>query len=105
VPADDPTVEETPTPSDELVCLPGVPLTISGSGPPRAPILLYFDQRVVGGGSISPAGEFALPLLVGRERPGEYMVVVRIRGTTDLLYEQVCVVPGAEPIAPTAEPF
>jgi len=86
--------EVTPTPSDTLTCVPGEPVAISGEGPPRAAFLLYFNQRVVSGGSVAPSGHFAIPLVVGQERPGSYPVVVRIRGTTQVLRELTCEVPA-----------
>jgi hypothetical protein len=91
------TPEGTPTPSDELTCTPGEAITIAGYGPPRAAILLYFDQRIVGGGSVAPSGSFAIPLLVGKERPGIYTVTVRIRGSSQVLRAVTCEVPAASP--------
>jgi len=90
---------ETPTviPDSALTCFPGQPLVITGDGPPRAAFLLYFGQRVVSGGSVSPSGRFATPLIVGRERAGVYPVVVRVRGTTKVLLETSCVVPDVTP--------
>jgi len=90
-----PTSETTPTPVNELMCVPGETITIAGQGPPRAALLLYFDQRVVGGGSVNLSGSFALPLVVGKERPGIYPVQVRVRGTTQVLRELTCEVPPA----------
>jgi hypothetical protein len=89
------TSETTPTPSSDLTCVPGEAITITGYGPPRAAILLYFDQRIVGGSSIAPSGSFSIPMLVGKERPGTYSVTVRIRGSTEVLRELTCTVPAA----------
>ncbi|MBK9941716.1 MAG: hypothetical protein IPP13_08885 [Kouleothrix sp.] len=91
----------SPTPSNELTCAPGVPVLISGSGPARAPLLLYFDQRAVGGGSAGATGEYALKLIVGQERPGQYRVTVRVRGSSRVLRELTCIVPS---VAPTPAP-
>lgn len=85
----------TPTPGESLVCPPGVPVLIHGSAPARAPLLLFFDQRPVGGGSAAPDGTFALKLTVGKERPGEYQVTVRVRGTSQVVRQIACTVPGA----------
>jgi hypothetical protein len=68
---------------------------ITGQGPPRAAFLLYFGQRVVGGGSVSVSGSFSIPLVVGHERPGSYPVVVRVRGSEQVLRELTCEVPAA----------
>jgi hypothetical protein len=87
----------TPTPTDELACAPGQPIVISGSGPPRAPFLLYFDQRAVSGGSIEPDGHFLITLVVGNERAGIYPVVVRVRGSSQVLRQLTCTVPPTTP--------
>jgi hypothetical protein len=63
-------------------------------------LLLFFGQRAVGGGSVSPAGHYAIPLIVGRERPGTYTVTVRVRGTTQVLREFTCAVPATPPPPP-----
>jgi hypothetical protein len=88
------TSDATPTPAGELTCVPGEAITITGYGPPRAAILLYFDQRIVGGGSIAPSGSFSIPMVVGKERPGTYIVTVRVRGSTEVLRELTCTVPA-----------
>ena len=90
---------ETPTeiPSDALTCYPGQPLVISGDGPPRAAYLVYFGQRAVSGGSVAPSGRFATTLLIGSEHAGVYPIVVRVRGTSQVLLELSCAVPDVTP--------
>jgi len=90
---------ETPTaiPDSALTCFPGLPLVITGDGPARAPFLLYFGQRVVTGGSVSPSGRFATTLVVGHERAGVYAISVRVRGTAQVLLGTSCVVPDITP--------
>jgi len=90
---------ETPTaiPDSALTCYPGQPLVIAGDGPARAAFLLYFGQRVVTGGSVSPTGRFATSLIVGHERAGVYPISVRVRGTAQVLLETSCVVPDITP--------
>jgi hypothetical protein len=90
---------ETPTalPADALTCYPGQPLVISGDGPPRAAFLVSFGQRVVSGGSVAPSGRFASTLIIGHERAGVYPVVVRVRGTSQVLLETSCAVPDVTP--------
>lgn len=95
----------TPTPSNDLTCLPGVPIEITGDGPPRAPFLLYFNQRAVSGGSVEPDGRFAIPLVVGNERPGNYEVIVRVRGTTQILRRINCTVLAVTPTPFVAQSF
>lgn len=87
----------SPTPVDAIICTPGVAVEITGAGPARAPLLLYFGERAVGGGSVAPNGRFALKLLVGQERAGEYQVTVRVRGTSQELRTITCSVPNAAP--------
>jgi hypothetical protein len=90
---------ETPTviPDDALTCFPGQPVVITGDGPARAAFLLYFGQRVVSGGSVTPSGRFATTLIVGNERAGVYPVTVRVRGTAQVLLEISCAVPDVTP--------
>ena len=92
-PTEIPDVTVTPTPSNELTCVPGQPVDIIGEGPPRSGFLLYFDERVVSGGSIEPDGTFAISVIVGDEQEGTYPVVVRERGTFRDLLELTCIVP------------
>jgi hypothetical protein len=87
----------SPTPIDAFTCTPGVPIEIAGDGPPRAPLLLYFGERSVGGGSVAANGRFALKLIVGQERAGDYTVTVRVRGTSQVLRQVTCSVPNVTP--------
>ncbi|HWQ13193.1 MAG TPA: hypothetical protein VNL77_10355 [Roseiflexaceae bacterium] len=100
-----PTEPPLPTPqvklSGTVPCTPGETITVRGEGPPRAPILLFFGQRTVGGGSAGPDGAFTLPLIVGMERAGEYVVSARVRGSEQVLLEFICSVP---PVTPTPLP-
>lgn len=106
----DPGVSETPnvsissatptsTPVDAITCSPGVPVIISGVGPAHAPLLLYFGERPVGGGSVAANGQFALKLVVGQEQAGQYDVTVRVRGTSKVLRKVTCLVPSVTPTA------
>jgi hypothetical protein len=80
-----------------ITCPAGEIVEIKGSGPPRAPVLIYFNERAIGGGSVRPDGTFIFPLKVGDERPGSYPVVVRTRGAWEVLVEVECVVPYLSP--------
>jgi hypothetical protein len=93
------TVEPTPTEKIDgaLICTPGDTIPIDGSGPPRAPFLVSFGSRIVGGGSIDPRGRFSVPLIVGMERAGVYQVTVRIRGEPTILDQFTCTVPAITP--------
>lgn len=87
----------SPTPPSTLTCAPGQTVLITGVAPPRAPLLLYFGSRVVGGGSARPSGEFAIPLTTGSERVGMYTVTVRVRGTRQIVRALTCEVPATTP--------
>jgi hypothetical protein len=90
---------ETPTtiPDSTLTCFPGQPLVLTGDGPPRAAFLVYFGQRAVSGGSVTPNGRFATTLIIGREHAGVYPITVRVRGTTKVLLATSCAVPDVTP--------
>ncbi len=100
IPTDTP--EPSPTPLADYQCVPGQQLTITGTGPAGAGVLLLFDDRVVGGGTVRPSGTFVLQLTVGDEDPGVYPVVVQVRGTEQQLFNKTCFVPA---ITPTPAPL
>ncbi len=91
----------TPPPGAMLICPVGQPIALNGSGPAHTAFLLYFDTRVVGGGSVTANGAFTAHLVVGNERAGEYAVTVHVRGTTQILLQLTCSVPV---VTPTAQP-
>jgi eukaryotic-like serine/threonine-protein kinase len=74
-----PTATTPPVASVMVACTTGTRIALSGVGPPRASYLVFFGQRAVSGGSITPNGVFQTTLRVGRERPGKYPVTVRLR--------------------------
>jgi hypothetical protein len=90
-----------PPTAQAVTCAPGTPITLTGNGPGRAAFLLYFGSRPVGGGSVNAAGQFKTTLVVGRERAGDYPVMVRVRGTPDVLLSFTCTVPTATSAAVT----
>lgn len=92
-----PTAEPTETPAGNLVCTPGVPIIIQGTTRPRAPLLLFFNERAVGGGSAGATGSYALTMRVGNERPGVYEIAVFVRGSWEEVLMTSCVVPNATP--------
>lgn len=96
----EPTSTATPTPTPDLnnlACAPGTLVPIGGSGPPNAGFLLFFNKRVVSGGTVQRDGTFAITLEVGNERAGSYAVEVRVRGTQQLLATRICNVPVTTP--------
>ncbi|HET9221227.1 MAG TPA: hypothetical protein VFO07_01925 [Roseiflexaceae bacterium] len=93
-----------PTPSDGVMCPPGAEIVFTGEAPPRTALLLAFEQRIVGGGSADAGGRFRIPLAVGNERPGYYVVKVQVRGTKQVLRQWTCIVPEFTP-TPTPSEF
>lgn len=93
--------EATPTAPGIVECAPGRTILISGVAAPHAPLLMYFGARIVSGGSASASGDFALPLIMGMERAGEYQVTVRVRGSGQVVRSLTCQVP---PTTPTPVP-
>jgi hypothetical protein len=89
-----PTAAPTPIPAGELVCAPGAPVIIQGAARPRAPLLLFFNGRAIGGGSASATGSFALTMRVGNERPGSYPIQVFVRGSWEEVLQTTCTVPS-----------
>jgi hypothetical protein len=92
-----------PTPSDGVICPPETEIVFTGEGPPRAALLLAFEQRIVGGGSTDAGGRFRIPLAVGNERPGYYIVTVHVRGIKQVLRQWTCIVPEFAPTSAPAE--
>jgi hypothetical protein len=99
-----PTVEPSVDPTDatlgSLTCVPGVPIIIQGTARPRAPLLIFFNGRAVGGGSAGATGSFALTMRVGNERPGSYPIEVFVRGSWEEILQTSCTVPSVTQSAP-----
>lgn len=62
---------------------------MSGLGPANEPYLIYFGERVVGGGTIAGNGAFRATLIIGDELPSpsavNLPVTVRLRRDGSLL--------------------
>lgn len=86
-----------PPDSDVLICVPDVPVFVEGRGPPSTALLLYFNERAVGGATSDAQGLYRLRLVVGDERGGDYPVEVQVRGTREVVDELICRVPGGTP--------
>lgn len=93
--------EVTPTMPGIVECAPGQTIIINGVAAPYAPLLLSFGPRIVSGGSARASGDFAIPLIMGMERAGEYQVTVQVRGTNQIVRSLTCRVP---PTTPTPAP-
>jgi hypothetical protein len=87
----------TATASTQLNCLPGEPVEIQGTGPANIGVLLLFANRAVSGGTIGSDGRFILTLVIGREAPGIYPVVVQDRNSREALLTLSCEVPTIQP--------
>jgi hypothetical protein len=79
----------------DLIGHDGETIMVQGDGRPGMAVLLWFDGRVVGGGSVKADGRFAIPLPLQDEAIGRHQVVVRERGGTLVLLEQTCVIVDA----------
>ncbi len=97
----------SPTPTSLLpdgvearVCVPGETIEITGEGEPGTPLIVTFDARPVGGGSVRADGTYRITLRIGPERPGLYLVEVEQRDTRTVLQEFGCEVPAAD-VTPT----
>lgn len=75
-------------------CRPGSTLLVRGTAPAKAALLLFFDERAVGGGTAKVDGSFVLPLKVGHEKPGIHTITVRVRGPMTAVLQSQCVVPN-----------
>ncbi len=79
-------------------------VTLEGQARPTTALLVYFDQRPVGGTLSRSDGSYTIFLRIGNERPGLYPVAIRERDSYDLVRELACEVPGATPTPTLPEP-
>jgi hypothetical protein len=70
---------------------------IEGTGPPNTPLLLYFNNRAVGGTTSDDSGFYSLTLVIGEERDGAFPLEVQVRGSRELVAEFTCTVPESTP--------
>ena len=68
-------------------------MTITGTGPANAGLLLRFAGRVVGGGSVDGSGNYSLTMVVGVETPGVHPVTIELRDRRSVLRELTCTIP------------
>ena len=74
-----------------IVCPSGKVTILRGRGPQHTALLVFFNQRPVGGGLTDAAGRWEIPLLVA-EAPGVYPVEVRTRLSDERLQRLDCFV-------------
>lgn len=75
-----PTITPQPTPAGILSCPPRTRIRLTGTSSERnAPFFVYFDKRVVGGGSTNADGSFETNLIVEQEYADEYPIKLRLR--------------------------
>jgi serine/threonine protein kinase len=99
-----PTFTPSPTPSIGPQCLAGAPIRIEGAAPPFSSLVVFFDDRAVGGGVANANGRFDIRLDPGNEPPGLYNVTVQVRETREVVSQFTCVVPTPIPTAGPALP-
>ncbi|NNJ11267.1 protein kinase, partial [Chloroflexales bacterium ZM16-3] len=103
VPSPTPTI--TPTPTSQALCQVNGTLTLTGTGPPKTAVVVYFDGRPVGGGLTDSVGRFVIVLGRFREVPGRHPLTVEVRDTHQVLLFITCIVPTPVPLetnTPTA---
>lgn len=85
-----------------LACPNGQTVLIEGQSPPNEALLLYLRGRPVGGGLADGQGRYSLPLRP-QERPGIYLVEVRLRSSRALVASYTCYIDVAldTPLSPT----
>jgi hypothetical protein len=92
------TPTSTPEP-DTLECPAEAVTEITGQGPPNTPLVLFFGNRPVGGGTTNSEGFYSIPLKIVHERTNEtYEVEVRIRDNHKVIRTVTCIVPGPTPV-------
>ena len=60
---------------------------------PYSLLLLSFADRIVGGGISYASGGYAIPMVVGDEARGVYLVEIRQRNTNKVVKQFRCTVP------------
>lgn len=99
-PAETPTETGTPTETPQsnfFVCFQNDVTVIEGIGPRNTELVVYFGERPVGGGLSDENGEYAISMVVGSERPGNYLVQVKTRVRRQIVREVICEVPTPTP--------
>lgn len=95
---DGPGSQDTQPQTGPLVCPVGQSVMIEGTGPGNTELLLFFSHQPVGGGISNAEGYYRIPLVVGDERPGNYLVEVKTRLRRNIVSQMLCEVP--EPSEP-----
>lgn len=98
----DPTVPPlTPTPFGLISCPQFTQILVEGgprAGPARAPYLIFFRDRQIGGGSLDATGSFRNEMIVQREREGDYPITVRLRDSGQIVPVRVFAVNRTTPV-------
>jgi hypothetical protein len=92
----------TPAPErgNELVCIAGDQLQVTGLAQPRTPLLLSFGGQQVTGSNVRDDGTYNLPVVFAEQRGGRYLVEVTERDSRVLLTRFTCQVPTLPTITP-----
>lgn len=96
-----PTRIVSPTIRDQLInetsstieCRRQTRVVIKGITDPYSLLLLSFADRIVGGGISYASGGYAIPMVVGDEARGVYLVEIRQRNTNKVVKQFRCTVP------------
>jgi hypothetical protein len=79
--------------STTIECRRQTRLVIKGITEPYSLLLLSFADRIVGGGISYASGGYAIPMVVGDEARGVYLVEIRQRNTNKVVKQFSCTVP------------
>ncbi|MEY3989854.1 MAG: hypothetical protein RI985_935 [Chloroflexota bacterium] len=79
--------------SSTIECRRQTRLVIQGMTDPYSLLLLSFADRIVGGGISYASGGYAIPMVVGDEARGVYLVEIRQRNTNKVVKQFSCTVP------------
>lgn len=92
LPTDAPSSEKEP-PDTVFICQPYKTYVLRGVTTPYTQLLLKFDEWIVGGSISDQAGNFAVPLNMGQESPGEHIIAIVVRESGIVLATKPCTVP------------
>lgn len=95
---------QTPTPqAADISCPRSKIVWLEGEGPPAEAVLVFLEQRAVGGGTIDRSGRWRVPLRM-QEDPGIYPIEVRTRNNRTLVGRFTCYVDTPLGSTPTLSP-
>ncbi|HEU4328690.1 MAG TPA: hypothetical protein VFS21_36470 [Roseiflexaceae bacterium] len=80
---------------EQRTCVPGQTVTLVGTAPALAGLVVRFGDRIVAGAAVSRDGRYTIDLQIGQEPPGRHLVAIETRDPRSVVRLLTCVVPGA----------